>query len=65
MFILVNANNLDREGVVFNTDYVTRIDRTSTTVRIKLIDGSAVIITTDEYKRLNKNIFKVVKLDEV
>ena len=65
MFILARANDLDQEGVVFNTDYVTRIDSTSSNVRIKLVDGSAVIITKDEYKRLNKKIFKTMKLDEV
>ena len=65
MFILVRANDLEHEGVVFNTDYVVRLDSTSTSVRVKLVDGSAVIITKDEYKRLNKNIFKVVKMDEV
>ena len=48
MFILVRANDLEQEGVVFNTDYVTRIDSTSTSVRIKLTDGSPVIITKDE-----------------
>ena len=65
MFILVRANDLEQEGVVFNTDFVVRLDSTSTSVRIKLTDGSAVIITKDEYKRLNKKIFQTVKLDEV
>ena len=65
MFILVRANDLNHEGVVFNTDYVTRMDSTSSTVKIKLVDGSAVVITKEEYKRLNMNVFKVVKMDEV
>jgi len=65
MFILVNANDLNGEGVVFNADYVVRMDYMSTDIRLKLVDGSTIKITRDEYKRLGKNIFKVVKIDEV
>jgi len=65
MFILVRSNDLEQEGTVFNSEYVVRMDSTSTDIKLKLMDGSSVRITKDEYKRLGKNIFKVVKIDEV
>lgn len=65
MFIFVRSNDLEGEGIVFNTEYVVRMDSTRTNVRIKMMDNSTVIITRDEFLRLNKNIFKVTKLDEV
>ena len=65
MFIYVRSNDLKGEGVAFNTEYVVRVDSTRTNVRIKMIDNSTVIITREEFKHLNKTIFKVTKLDDV
>ena len=65
MFILVRSNDLTGEGVVFNSDYVVRMDSTPTNIRLTMLDKSTVVLTRDEYKRLGKNIFKVTKIDEV
>lgn len=65
MFILVRSNDLEKEGIVFNTEYVVRMDSTLTDIKLKMIDGSFVRLTKDEYRKLNLNIFKVTKIDEV
>lgn len=65
MFILVRSNDLAGEGIVFNTEHIIRMDATSTDIKITMSDRSTVRITREEYKKLGKNVFKVVKIDEV
>ena len=65
MFILVRSNDLAGEGVIFNMEYVVRMDASPTDIKIKMIDGSTIKLTREEYKKLGKNILKVIKIDEV